>query len=135
MPTTRIALLAAALVAAAGPSSSSAASRTIALRAHGTGGSQHGDRLTFTERLTRPTSGKRMGHDAVTCTGAKGSVLHCTATISLRQGSLRVKGDLTHSATNHLTVTSGTGAFAGATGTVVVRSRGDDTSDITVTLG
>ena len=88
-----------------------------------------GDGLILTEKVFDPATGDRIGrsHTACTVIDASHSRLQCTGTVVLPQGELALQGgDRTP-----IAVTGGTGAFAGARGTVEGREH-DGRIDVTV---
>lgn len=87
-------------------------------------------------------SGTRLGTTHMSCvvTDPRGairrSILHCTGTYRLRDGtvSFTVTDALAAGRTVTAAITGGTGAYAGARGEAVSRPTGEDTSEDTVRL-
>jgi hypothetical protein len=136
-PLRRVAL---ALGVAAPAASASAAPvwQVISVKAVQSPGTVHGHSLSFTETLWQ--HGKKVGHDAVTCTFPNPSptaVGHCTG-VAIFPGS----GDLFISATTDATdngahgrVGGGTGVFTNAEGKLLVTNpNGDNIEWITFTF-
>jgi hypothetical protein len=88
-----------------------------------------GDGFVMTETVFDPASGDRIGRTQTACTviDARHGRLQCTGTIVLPQGEIAVQGD----GQPPFAVTGGTGAFAGARGTLD-GSEHDGRIDVTV---
>jgi hypothetical protein len=96
-----------------------------------------GDQFTFTaDLLTR--SGRRAGTFGATCTVARGgvhSLIICYGMYSLRGGQIMGIAKGTETTTTRIAVVGGTGAYAGASGTAVEVSRGENgPTDVTINL-
>jgi hypothetical protein len=89
------------------------------------GGPDIGDLLAFTQTLTR--DGKPAGQVHVAAVGVdhKRHLSEATGTITLRSGTIQVAGIVTMNPTFTLTVTGGTGTYAGDTGTLEFDASGD----------
>jgi len=88
-----------------------------------------GDGLVLIEKVFDPASGQRIGRTQTACTviNASHSRLQCTGTIVLPLGEIAVQGG----GQPPFAVTGGTGAFAGARGTLDGREH-DGRTDVTV---
>ena len=75
-----------------------------------------GDGLVVIEKVFDPASGDRIGRSQTACTviDARHSRLQCTATVVLPDGEIALQGG----GQPPFAITGGTGAFAGARGTV-----------------
>ena len=82
------------------------------------GGPDIGDLLSFTQGLT--TAGRSVGQIHVVAVGVdhKRGLSEATGTIDLADGSIQVGGIVNQTATFTLAVTGGTGAYAGAAGSM-----------------
>lgn len=82
------------------------------------GGPDIGDLLAFTQTLTR--DGKPAGQVHVTAVGVdhKRHLSEATGTITLSNGTIQIAGIVTMKPTFTLTVTGGTGTYAGNSGTL-----------------
>jgi hypothetical protein len=82
------------------------------------GGPDIGDLLAFTQSLTR--AGKPAGQVHVTAVGVdhKRHLSEATGTITLSNGTIQIAGIVTMQPTFTLTVTGGTGTYAGNSGTL-----------------
>ena len=99
-----------------------------------------GDMVVFTKRLSTP-SGKRAGLMHVVCTvtvprpSLETSLFQCDGTYALRGGTLAIShGGPISARTLRLAVTGGTGAYAGARGTIVSQAGSGDEARDTVRL-
>jgi hypothetical protein len=88
------------------------------------GGPDIGDLLAFTQTLTR--DGKPAGQVHVVAVGVdhKRHLSEATGTITLTEGTIQLAGIVTMDPTFTLTVTGGTGVFAGDTGTLAFDGSG-----------
>jgi hypothetical protein len=96
-----------------------------------------GDVLMCRARLQTATSHKSAGRAAWHCgyTGAESYGDVCTAVASLRHGDLTLAGFLSHkSATSTWAITGGTGAYATARGSAVVKQLSDTKTAVTIHL-
>ncbi|HWH10460.1 MAG TPA: hypothetical protein VG165_04985 [Solirubrobacteraceae bacterium] len=127
------ALLAAGPLVAAGPlpASAAAAPTTIKFTAIQYHATQKGKVVSFQEHLI--SAGRTIGHDSISCTEV-GHSLHCTGTFFFTSGVLHVKATVGSGNVNHGTVTSGTGRYAGRTGTFTLTDITSTRTTIVVSL-
>jgi hypothetical protein len=94
--------------------------------------------LTTCAATVRPQAGgNAIGRARWLCTylGSQSAGDDCVATVRLASGALRLSGALSHtSATSTWVVAGGTGSFAGARGSALIRQIGDDRTAATVDL-
>jgi hypothetical protein len=105
-------------------------SNTVALSRHDVApkGASKGDTVVYRDRLVNAAAqfgkqkGALVGSDAGTLTFTSGNTAGYKGTARLPGGTLRISGDVYTSTAHELVfqVTGGTGAFAGATGTLTV---------------
>jgi hypothetical protein len=78
----------------------------------------NGEVVSSKEKLTQGTT--PVGEDSSRCTPASKTTVRCTGSYTLKHGTLQFSGTISRSgATNHLSVTGGTGSYKNARGTVV----------------
>jgi hypothetical protein len=126
------AVLTVAVAAPAASASTGPVTQVIKVKAVHTSATFHGNSFSFTESLWQ--DGKKVGHDAVTCTFPSPSptaVGHCTGAVNF-PGSGYIFITATTDATDngaHGRVVGGTGAFTNATGRLLVVSN-DPTGNV-----
>jgi hypothetical protein len=107
---------------------------TINTFATRTSDQRSGKTVTFREALRAPT-GKLVGHNVVSCTSTSASAARCKATYTLAKGTLKVAGTVRSSRPESvLQVKSGTGAYKGRTGTIVLLFRSSTQAQETINL-
>jgi hypothetical protein len=96
-----------------------------------------GDEVVFTDKV----SGDASGTEHVACVVTKAgktiekSLVHCTGTVVLKDGTLEFGVELgLADATSSGAITGGSGAYAGARGTLAVQQGSQDSSTQTITL-
>ena len=105
----------------------------------GTTGISLGDQIVFSDTLTR--RGREVGEDGGTCTvtnvtGYNTAMANCVVTLALRRGQITIQGlisiedETTPDAT--LAITSGTGAYRGASGELDYHQVSDTVSTYTL---
>jgi hypothetical protein len=112
------------------------AKRPLTITTFATRTSDHhaGKTVTFRETL-RGRTGKVLGHDVVSCTSTSASAATCRATFTLAKGTLKVAGTVRSSRPESiLRVRSGTGAYKGRTGTIVLLFRSSTQALETISL-
>ncbi len=115
-------LLASALTGAlvfplAAAAASPAPIRAIATQ---TSSTQKGKHQTLTEALR--AGGEVIGHDRIACLTLTQASMKCTAVFTLPKGQVKVAGTVHFDKPmSKLAITGGTGAYAGATGTLALR--------------
>jgi hypothetical protein len=87
---------------------------------------------TFSDRLSE--GGKPAGSDAAVCTTISASVSDCRVVLRLGDGTISVHGKLRDAPSQHYAITGGTGAYAGAKGSIVVRARSAKVRELTLKL-
>jgi hypothetical protein len=96
-----------------------------------------GDLQACRGRLRDPASGAAAGRAHWTCVylGSTRAGSDCSAVVGLHGGTLQAAGALSHtSATSTWAITGGTGAYAGARGTVRLTQRSATRTAATITL-
>jgi hypothetical protein len=78
---------------------------------------------------------KRIGHDTLTCTIVNARLAHCTMAVTLAKGTINARLDLKRSSDDGpITITGGTGSYAGAKGTGKYRILNDTGTRTAVAL-
>ena len=99
---------------------------TDAVTDTGAAGDSAGDILTFANEVFDADDKNKVGTDQGVCLRAPpGKAWECFWTISLGKGQITV-GPFLDSGNSVLAITGGTGAFAGATGDMLLSARGTD---------
>jgi hypothetical protein len=130
----RLAGLAAAIPLAGGallPATAAAAPLTLKFTATQYKFKQKGKTVTFKEHFA--SAGRTIGGDAVTCT--KGAHAYsCLGTFTFTSGALKIKATVGSGKVNHGTVLSGTGRYAGQTGTFTLTDVANNKTNIVINL-
>jgi hypothetical protein len=125
-----------AVGAPAASASTAPVSQVITVKSITTSFSAHGNSFSFTESLWQ--KGKKVGHDAVTCSFPPRAVAHCTGVLIFpRSGDIFITATPSiNGSDTHGRVVGGTGAFTNARGKLLVVSLNNtgDVSRITVTF-
>jgi hypothetical protein len=88
--------------------------------------------MAFSERLSE--GGKTTGSDRVVCTTITPSVSDCRVLLRLHDGTISLRGKLRDTPSVRFAITSGTGAYAAAKGSVVAKRRSDTVTELTLAL-
>jgi hypothetical protein len=86
----------------------------------------------FSERLSE--GGKAVGSDSGVCKTISSSISDCRIVVRLRDGTILVHGKLSEARTLKMTITGGTGAYAGARGSVVTKRRSAKVAELTLKI-